>query len=175
MKQNWHGILKILEIQHLNSDGKLLWEAKDLYNVLHYQGENLIIGCMFCGTTLPKNYYFGLDMRTSILQADTLASTNLYNTIIPEPHDSGYARQSTTSSGFTLSPASTSGGSQAMGPVVTFSATSGYTVYNLFLTDCQSGINGNLIATVTFPSAITINAGDVVNMRMSLTLSQCLC
>jgi hypothetical protein len=69
-------LLTILEIKHVSKDGKILWEAKNLCNTFHSQGEDFILRAVFLGgqanTYIPEDYYFGLDNRATISVSDTI-------------------------------------------------------------------------------------------------------
>ena len=49
MKKPWHGIMKIIEVQHVR-DSKVIWEEKNVYNMLHTQGEEFFLKCCFNNT-----------------------------------------------------------------------------------------------------------------------------
>jgi hypothetical protein len=163
----WHGLLKIIEIKHFDKDGNILWEAQNLKNILHDQGEQFILNAAFINqAVVPTNYYFGLDSRVSPSIGDTLS--NLYQ----EPTtNSGYVRVAVASSGqFTLT-TDTNGDYMALSPIIIFWAQgTTYTAKNLFLAT-SSDNSGLLISTVQFGTTLSIAAGTSVSMRMSLTLS----
>ena len=166
----WHGLLKIIEINHLDQNGNIIWQKKDLKNILHHQGEAFILNVTFVDqTSVPAKFYFGLDNRPGPNALDTLAS--IYN----EPTtNTGYQRISVGSSGqFVLSTDPTTHISTATSPIISFTAqTTSYTVSNLFLAT-TSDSSGLLISTVQFGSVLTVAAGESVNMRMSLSLTTC--
>ena len=39
---DWHGIMKILWIKHWR-DGEMIWEAENIKNLLHREGESFIL------------------------------------------------------------------------------------------------------------------------------------
>ena len=163
--KDWHGILKILEIQHIR-DGKVIWEDHDILNILHTEGEQFLLTCCFDndGSIVPTDYYFGLDARSTVAASDTMSTiTSL------EPSGNGYSRQTVSSNGgFTIQLV----GSyyRAVGSIVTFSATGTYgPVKNLFLTD-KSDNSGYLISSAELSSPVTFANGDSVALRMSLQL-----
>jgi len=165
MNKDWKGIIKVQEIQHVRR-GRVIWEAKNLYNTLHTDGEEFMLQCLFAndGSMIPESYYLGLDARTSILVADTI------NDILDEPTENGYIRQSLGSDGgWTVR--EVSGIHRAIGNIIAFSASGGSwgPVNNLFLTN-QSGDDGVLLASVPLSSELTLDDGDAINMRMSLSL-----
>lgn len=166
MNNNWRGLVKILEIQHIRN-GKVIWEEHNLRNLLHTTGEAFILRCAFInnGAIVPANYYFGLDARPTIALADTMAD------ILDEPSGNGYVRQQVSSNGgFSLTVVG--GVNRAVSSILTFTSTgAGYgPVKNLFLTD-QSGAGGTLISSNPLSSPITLAGGDSVNLRLSLQLS----
>jgi len=162
MKKDWHGLVKILEIQHVR-DGKVIWEEKNLLNTLHIGGEMFMLTCAFDsspGTYPPANYYFGLDNRAAITVDDLMTD------IADEPSDNGYLRQAVSSSGqFTIDVVS--GAYRATSQIVTFIATgSGWgPVSNLFMVG-----NGILLASNPLSNTLTLTSGDAINMRMALAL-----
>lgn len=165
MKKDWHGLVKILEIQHIR-DGKVIWEEKNLHNTLHVGGELFILTCCFDndGSLPPANYYFGLDNRSSVTADDLMTD------LVDEPSTNGYLRAAVSSAGqFTVDVLS--GVYRATSQIVTFSATGGGwgPVSNLFLatTTDDSGI---LIASTPLSNTITLTNGDAINMRMALAL-----
>lgn len=156
-------------IQHISKDGKILWEDKDLYNVLHTDGEEFILRAVFLGgktsnTYIPNYYYFGLDNRTTPAISDTMSD------LVSEPFTNGYVRGAIAStSEFTLS--TSSGNKKISSPILTFQATGGSwgPVKSLFLTD-KSDDSGYLISSVPLSSALTLNSGESINLRMNLVL-----
>jgi len=165
MRKDWHGLVKILEVQHVRN-GEVIWEQKNLLNTLHVGGELFVLTCCFDndGTLPPANYYFGLDNRA------TISTDDLMTDLSDEPVGNGYLRAAVASSGqFTVD--ILSGVYRATGQIVTFSASGGGwgPVSNLFLTT-RSDNDGILIATSALSSAVTLTAGDAINMRMALSL-----
>jgi len=174
MNKNWHGLIKIIEIQHLSKDGEIIWEDHDLYNVLHATGEQFILSAVFAGgqtnSVIPSSYYFGLDNRTSLLAADTMSTIASNNS---EPTTNGYVRQAVSSdSEFVVTQVSNV--NRATSPIVTFTATGGSwgPISNLFLTDALA-FGGFLIASVPLSTALTVSSGESINMRMALALRDC--
>lgn len=164
MNSSWHGLVKILEIQHIRNN-EVIWEDKNILNTLHVQGEMFLLQCAFsnAGTLPPANLYFGLDSRPTISITDTLAS-------ISEPSGNGYARQPvSTSTGFSID--IVSGIYRASSQVIAFSATGGGygPLNNLFLATTSNN-TGLLIASNPLTTPITLVNGDNVTMRMSVSL-----
>ena len=192
MKENWHGLIKIHEVHVSDKDGKILWENKDLYNILHYTGEQFILNSMFIDQSFfstGSTYYFGLDTRNGLNSADTMSTLQgneipMALSMIVEGHPltfatTGYARRSASSSG-TFSLTSTNNVYSAMSPIISFTAINtgpGYSPVNLFLTTTQTGYTppAVLIASVSLNNNVAINvpAGGNISMRMSLTLAAC--
>jgi hypothetical protein len=165
MRKDWHGLMKILEVQHIRN-GEVIWEQKNLLNTLHVGGELFVLTCCFDnnGSLPPANYYFGLDNRATITIDDLM--TDLSN----EPVGNGYLRAAVASNGqFTVD--LLSGVYRATSQIVTFSASGGSwgPVSNLFLTT-RSDNDGILIASSPLSNTITLNSGDAINMRMALAL-----
>ncbi len=165
MKKDWHGLVKILEIQHIRN-GKVIWEDKNLLNTLHIGGEMFILNCCFDnpGTFPPAFYYFGLDDRSTIDPDDLITD------LVDEPNGNGYLRAAVASTGqFTVD--ILGGIYRATSQIVTFSATgTGWgPVKNLFMTTSADN-SGILIASNPLSNTITLTNGDAVNMRMALAL-----
>ncbi len=171
MNKDWHGLLKILEIEQIDCNGNLVWRDENLYNVLHTAGEQFILSAVFSGgvtnTVIPSNYYFGLDNRTSVSAADTMGSLS------SEPSSNGYGRVAVSSSG-TFSVALQGSNYRADGPIISFFASGGSwgPVKNLFLTN-KSDNSGSLIASVALSQTVTLDAGGAINLRMGLSLKDC--
>jgi hypothetical protein len=171
MRHDWHGILKILEIKHFSADNEIIWEDKNIYNILHTDGEEFILKSTFIGGSdsayIPTNYYFGLDSRSTISASDTMAD------IENEPSTNGYVRQAVASlNKFTL--ILVGGINQARSPIITFSASGGSwgPVLNLFITD-KIDNSGLLIASAALSQSTTLSSGQSVSMRMGLSLRDC--
>lgn len=171
MKQkNWHGIMKILEIQHLDSKNNVLWNAKNIYNLLHSEGEQFLLQAAFIGgrnsEIIPDYYYLGLDNRLTVAVSDTMTD------LISEPLGGGYERAEIASSGdFSIN--FDNDHYIATSPIVAFRATTGFwgPVSNLFLT-AEVGNEFKLISTAVLPSAITLNSGDAVTMRIGMQIRE---
>lgn len=170
METKWNGIMKVLEVQHLDTDGKLLWEEKNLRNLLHGEGEAFILEILFVGGSIPTNYHLGLDNRTEITRDDTLVVTQA-----TEPTFSGFGYDRNivpSSNSFTL--AESGGVFQATSPIIAFSASGGDwgPVSNLFLTD-RADNNGALISSVKLSNTVTVVDGQTINVRIAMTLRDC--
>lgn len=171
-KNHWQGIMKILEIQHWR-DGRVIWEQKNVKNLLHLEGEEYILRAAFTGgktsDVIPERYYLGLDNREVVNAEDTM------DFLITEPTGNGYTRQDILSAGdFTVSKDENSGHYRAISPIVAFQASGGTwgPVQNLFLTDTADS-TGYLISTAKLDTIITVSDGDSVTMRISLQLKDC--
>lgn len=175
MESNWHGLIKIIDIQHLDKNGKILWEKKNLYNVLHHQGEALILNSMFITGLVPSIYYFGLDNRSTLSESDVLPVYGEPGITDIHANLTGYSRYSASSSDtFALSIDSGTQVATAFGPVVSFRANPGYSFSGSNLFMATSGDNtGQLIASVSFGTVITVGSTEQINMRMSLSLRTC--
>ena len=168
---NWHGIMKILEIQHLDSNNKIIWECKNIYNLLHAEGEQFLLQAAFVGgkesTIIPEYYYLGLDNRLNVTVDDTM------NDLIAEPVGGGYERAELSSSNdFTVS--YDQDHYVATSPIVAFRSTVGAwgPVSNLFLTASVMD-DYKLISTAVLPSAIFLNVGQSVTMRIGMQIRGC--
>ena len=171
--KNWHGIMKIDEIVQKDHGGKTIFKEENIYNILHNQGEQVILSAVFTGGSnsnsfIPSNYYLGLDNRTTITADQTLASLS------GEPSGKGYSRQpSSSTTGFTI--VNNNGLYQARSNIIIFAAVAGTwgPVSNLFLTDVSSGTNGNLYSTAVLSSPIILSSGETISVRFSMALKNC--
>jgi hypothetical protein len=163
--------MKILEIQHRDKEGNVLWHARNLLNLLHADGEEFLLRAAFTGgkvsTIIPDNYYLGLDNRPAIALIDTM------DEIFGEPSGSGYTRQQVASSGdFAIN--FEDDHYLATSPIVAFRATgTGWgPVLNLFITTASDD-TGYLISSVVLPSPVTLSADDQVTMRIGMQVKDC--
>lgn len=171
-------VLHIARITHIDRLGNVLWEAKDLHNILHDEGEKYILSAAFATGlsgygAAPANLYLGIDARSSLAEADTLASLS------GEPSGNGYARQALSTAGTGLSgqdfyinqPAAYY---RADSKSVTFSASGGdwTAVTRLFLTTASSGTSGKLIASIALSASRTIVDGDSLAASIYVGLSE---
>lgn len=170
-KVNWNGLLKVIEIQHLNVNGDILWSQKNIHNVLHLDGEEFLLRAAFQGgqvnTIIPEYYYVGMDNRVSVSALDDMDG------LINEPQVNGYVRQPVSSTtDFTLN--FEQDHYVASSPIMTFQATGGDwgPVKNIFLTD-RIDNTGYLIATATLSSEVTVTDGDSITARIGLQLRDC--
>lgn len=178
MKQkDWNGILTILEIQHRDSKGNILWEDKNINNLLHQEGERFLLMAAFTGgnnpnTVVPEYYYLGLDNRSVVTAEDTLDEP-LTNTLIGEPSSGGYERQSISSSGI-FSINLENDHYVATSPIVAFRAIAGDwgPVSNLFLSTTNDN-SGTLISTAVLSNPISLASGETVTMRIGMRLRGC--
>lgn len=172
--ENWHGIMKVVEIKHLDQYGKLLWQQKNVKNMLHAEGEEFILRAVFTGgyvnnTIIPEYYYLGMDNRTTPISADVMVS------LLNEPTSTyGYQRQTLSPDGVFEMSQSDSGHWIASSPIMAFRAQNGSwgPVRNVFLTDKDDN-TGSLIASAQFDSPIIVNDGESITMRIALMLQDC--
>ena len=166
--------IHLLRIDWINQirDGEILWEKKNLYNVLHKRGEEFMLRALFTAgnspnALIPDDYFFGLDNRASVEADDDFIN------IFGEPSTNGYARQTVSSLG-EMTVSEENGVIRAITSIITFRAIGGAwgPVKNLFLTD-RGDNNGFLIASVPATAAFTVIDGDSVTMRMSIGLTAC--
>ncbi len=177
--QNWPGMLVIEEIKHIRDD-KVIYEEYEIPNTLHLEGEQLFLGALFQGGPLtnpfiPETYYFGLDNRSLVDRADTLATIGAL-----EPQGiNGYARQPVNSiSGFTVDFDNDRAVYKASSTIITFRGQGGTPgaivwgpVQNLFMTDRALTVSGGtLIASAVLSNPVNVQSGDSVSMRMSLAI-----
>lgn len=167
----WNGLIKIIEIKHQNKFGEIIWERKNIPNLLHLRGEEFILRSAFTGgkisDVIPENYYIGLDNRSLIVDNQEMSD------ISGEPSFSGYTRQAIASSGdFTV--ALENGHYQAISPIMVFTANGGSwgPVSVLFLTD-SSDSSGTLISSIVLDTPIILNDGESVTLRFGASLKDC--
>lgn len=168
---NWHGIMKILEVTHRDPDGRIIFYENNIRNLLHNEGEEFLLRAAFTGgrvsSVIPENYYLGLDNRASISILDTMDS------LIGEPQSGGYERQAISSAGdFAIN--FENDHYVATSPIVAFRSTSAEwgPVRNLFLTD-RGNNTGSLISTAILSSPLILSIGDDVTMRIGMQLRDC--
>lgn len=160
--------MKVLEIKHTDSAGKVLYREEGIKNLIHYSGEQLILSILFGGAEVPENYFIGLDSRTSLSASSGISDISGF-----EPTGGGYSRQSVDSGNFSV--ISASEGWQANSPILLFSAVGGSwgPVRNIFMaTGLGYAESSTLISSASLSRDITVNAGEVVTMRMAMALSE---
>lgn len=158
-------LMKVLEICHFDKKGKLLYNNKNIKNTLHGEGEEFILKILFDGSTVPSQYYLGLDSRSVLSRADSVSELSTL-----EPTTSGYIRQIVESNSFNFTN-NELGNYQANSPVVLFRATNGSwgPVRNIFLTN-EAGYNGKLISSVPLGSNLVVQDGEIVSLRIGIAL-----
>jgi hypothetical protein len=167
-------LLRILEIQHIR-EGKVLWEAFDLPNTLHLDGEEFILSSVFrttSGIVIPSFFYVGMDNRGTVTVTD-----NMYS-LTTEPQGNGYSRQPVSSAtGFTIEqfvlPGDTTGINhwRAKSGIVSFTAVGAAwgPVSNVFLTDRLDN-TGYLISTAPLGTTRSVSPGDNLTFRFALNV-----
>ena len=194
MKKNsnlWSRLMVVLDIQHKKND-EIIWESKNLLNLLHTEGEEFMLSLLFDGDfgidspstskhvldgdnkpIRPSNYFIGLDNRSVVSVSDTMEeiATN------EPPASNGYLRQDVDSeTGFTIEYVSSTGVFRAKTNLIRFDATgSGWgPVRNVFLTN-KSDDSGYLVATVPMDGDPRIlGNGETLTMRVALALKDCI-
>lgn len=158
--------MEVLEIRHHNKNGDILYEEKNINNIIHKTGEEFMLKALFGGLSLPSQYYLGLDARSTLSVSDVLSNCSAL-----EPTGSGYYRQSINNDNFTFI-TNTFGDYQANSPVVLFKAIGGTwgPVKNIFLSTVSSASSGYLISSVSLGSTIIVSDGETVSMRIGLAL-----
>lgn len=167
--EKWNGIMKVLELEHVGLNGHVLHREENLLNIIHSQGEDLILRILFSGQVVPENYYIGLDFRSVLDRPQTIA--DLFGW---EPTTNAYSRQAVKSDNFSV--VTMSSGRQANSPTLLFRASGGSwgPVRNIFLSTALGyGTNSVLISSVPLSTSITVADGEVVTMRMAMALSGC--
>lgn len=158
-------LMKILEVSHFSKNGDLLFNKKNIDNILHIQGQEFILKSIFGEVSIPNEYYLGLDGRTTLLATNNISSISGL-----EPGTGGYTRQNVTSESFSFA-LDNEGNIQANSPVVLFRATSGGwgPVRNIFLATAP-GYTGYLVSSVPLGTSLTIQQGETVSMRIGIGL-----
>ena len=169
MSKPWNGLVKLIELKIVDLEGNVLFKKENINNVLQYEGQTLILSCMFGSGTVPTDYYVGLDSRPTVTVGDTMATIQTSGL---EPSGYGYARQSLTrNSNFDIQ---SSEPPKALSSTITFSATGGsYTATDMFLCTAQTGYSGTLISTVQFGTTITVSPTNLVSMKCAMVLNGC--
>jgi hypothetical protein len=164
-------LVRIDEVSFIKNS-KVVWKNSNLKNILHFQGEELILKILFSDyEDVPEYYYFGLDNRETISVDDTLPD------LVSEPVVHNYMRQVKNSiDDWTFAVAN--GYNVVKSSIITFGASGGSwgPVRNLFLTNInQSQVPGSgyLISTVNLGQSITVSSGDAISLRMSIGLRNC--
>lgn len=169
-KKDWRGILQVVEVNHIRNK-QVIWQSSNLKNVLHIQGEEYLLKILFSNIIAkPQYYYFGLDNRATVAEADTLLSLD------GEPTTHNYSRQivnSISDWAFAVS----GGYNEAKSPILTFGAYGGSwgPIRNLFMTMQTQETDpalGYLISTVYLGQKITVLDGDSISMRMAIKLKE---
>lgn len=160
-------LMTVLEIKHFDAQGKLLWEQKNIPNLIHHAAEQYFLSILFSSTeaSVPLNYYCGLDNRVSPDASDTLANLS------QEPTQFAYARQAVSSTtGFTIG-LNTDDIYQATSNVLTFNASGGSwgPVKNVFLATTVNN-SGVLLSTAALDGSRFLNDGESTTLRLGLTL-----
>lgn len=163
-------LLKIEDIKHVDCDGTILWERKDIDNTLHINGELFLLSVAFStagSISVPSSYYIGMDNRATLSLNDTFSSLS------NEPTQNGYLRQSVSSAnGFTISTVDSN--YRAISSTLTFSAAGGSwgPVKNVFLGTTATN-SGYLLSSVALDNSRTVLDGQSITLRFSLGLRNC--
>ena len=147
----------------------ILWEGRGIPNIFHDEGEQFVCQVVFSeAQTPPIAYYLGLDNRTSLAEADTLASLS------GEPTGNGYARQAVNSDATDWTVSQDSGDYQAKSKTVTFSATGGSwgPVTKLFLCTVATGTSGKLLCSLALSQSRTLASGESLQADMTIKISE---
>lgn len=159
----------IWNTQYRNSDGQIEWEELLAHNLLHDDGEEIILKAAFSEAySVPVNYYIGLDDHVTIDETDTLSSLS------GEPAVGGYARQAVASDETDFTLTLDSGNWQAKTKTVTFtpSGVDYPATRNMHFGDQASGTAGKLIASVALSQSRTVLDGDSLDTNLTIKLSE---
>lgn len=185
--------------QHIDNEGKLLWESDLMHNRLQDEGEQTILAVVFSTAltgyaTRPTTYFVGLDDRAaaSNLEADTLASlSNEGGSAGGRTSGGGYSRLTmntdTSTAPFFLVSSVGSGATQGYKAAAPNTGTLSWTastpnwtrVRNLIVatnaTATSSSSGNRLIATIPMSQGDTgrlLVIGDVLNTTLNLELGE---
>jgi len=168
-------------VKHIDKDGAVVWEAYDLPNIVHDEGEQHLLYAAFAtgsgDWSVPGNYYVGLDDRAALAEADTLGSLD------DEPVGDGYARSALSSAGtgaagqdFVVSqPAAAY---QFLTKDILFTAAGGDWVgaRNMFicthLNAVASAVGARLISSLALSASRTLANGESLTCTMTLGISE---
>lgn len=160
-------------------NGKIIWEQKNVDNLLHDQGEIALLSAYFATAMAtygapPANLYLGLDARyggAGLAEGDTLASLS------SEPVGlSGYSRQALSTGGTGLAgqdfyinqPAAYY---RADGKTITWTAGENWTaVTDMFLCTVISGTGGKLICSLPLTASRTLLSDGVNNDSLQASI-----
>lgn len=183
--KEWRGLLEIQEIIHKDKNGKVLWQDKNLTNILHNTGEYFLLSTAFAGLALPETFYFGLDSRNTLTvtggsQGESLIypyiEENVITAVSPNGEPSignGYYRVGVANNVFAV--VLEDNHYRANGPIITFLGSgSGWgPVKNLFMSYVNGSSQDVILATVPLSQTISINDGEILNARIGLKLRTC--
>jgi len=163
-------LMTVLEINHIDKNGKILYKNSNLKNILHKEGEEYILKALFGGISLVQKYYIGLDTR-SVLDVND----GFFDIPSVESSGQGYSRQEVPNTNFTVTMTSgINGRFQANSPIVIFRSTANnWSARNIFLATALSGATQGtrkLISSVPLGSNLVISEGELVTMRIGLAL-----
>lgn len=156
-------LMTLFEIKQFDKNNNLIFESYNIKNILHNKGEEYMLKVLFGTFNKPDRYYLGLDDRQTLQTGDTM------NSSLGEPVTAGYQRQEVLSSNFTVGQLGQTW--QANSPVVLFRGLGGsWSARNIFLATSPN-YTGYLISSISLGTRITVNDGEVVSMRIGLSLS----
>jgi hypothetical protein len=170
--------LLTVSLKHFDAKGNLLWEQGPTDNILHDEGEQAILSAYFATAKSgygapPANLYLGVDARSALAEADTLASLS------NEPSGNNYARIALSTAGTGLAGqdfviSQLSAYYQAACKTCTFTCTGAAwgAVTKTFLCTVSSGTVGKLIASVALQDTRTLQVGDTLNVSIIVGQSE---
>lgn len=150
----------------IDKSEKIIYEQKNIKNILHSEGEEFIIKSIFSSSVaIPSSYYVGLDFRNNLTKADSMQSIYL------EPNTGNYRRQEIASNSWVVS--NSTGTWIAKSPSIVFSAIgNGWgPVKNIFLTTVEEGKSGKyIISSSALQQNVSLNAGQKIVLEISLSI-----
>lgn len=162
-------VFEVVDVQILDKNNNVVFEKKNILNTTHKNWQLYALNTLFntsFGSTVPANYWIGLDNRGTITVNDTLSS------LVGEPTTNNYARVSVSStSGFTVS-TDTDGNYQAVTSSLSWTAVGGTVgpVQNVFISTTQNS-TGYLLGTIQFTETPrTLADGEKIILRTGINL-----
>lgn len=158
----------------LDAERNVIWQAKDLPNITHNQGERLILGMMVRPGTYttsnigPGNMVLGLDSRSALAEGDTLSSVSQTYELAAS---NNYARitLSANNSGFPTFSTDDSTDWAAWAATATWSAVGGdwTSALNVFLANSTY-----LIGSRALPSQVELPDGSFLTVNYVLKIKE---
>ena len=185
--------LFVIRASHYDAAGALLWRDDEQDNLLHDEGEQLLLSRLFNTgltgyTTTPAALYLGVDNRAALAEADTLASlVDEGGLTAGRTSGGGYSRKAVNTDGVTAPfwsvPGQITPSGLTAGYYATASADQSYTasddwsaVKNIFIathaTATATAAGQRLIASVAMSQSRDLASGDTLTINCKVVLSE---